>query len=147
MSSVAQKILCKTGPRLSLRNSNTSHRAHRGRPKLHWSFKWLIAAVIVAYFVTSANGLSSHKAMSEYIRDQWSAEQGFPGGPVYAIAQTPDGYLWIGTEKGLIRFDGLSFRFFQHTDSAPLPDGAVLGLVVDAEGDLWIRLQGPRLLR
>jgi len=34
------------------------------------------------------------------------AEQGFPGGPVYAIAQTPDGYLWIGAERGLIRFDG-----------------------------------------
>src|ERR1700687_6259202 len=108
MSSVAQKILCKTGPRLSLRNSNTSHKAHRGRPKLSWSCKCLIAAVVLAYFVTSANGLSSHKAISEYIRDQWSAEQGFPEGPVYAIAQTPDGYLWIGAEQGLVRLAGMT---------------------------------------
>src|SRR6266853_6337667 len=138
MSSVAQKIRCKTGPRLSLRNSNTSHRAHRGRPKLHWSFKWLIAAVIVAYFVTSANGLSSHKAMSEYIRDQWSAEQGFPDGPVYAIAQTPDGYLWIGTDKGLVRFDGLNFSLFQQAVPSSLPIGPVQALIADGEGNLWI---------
>src|SRR5712675_2397155 len=147
MSSVAQKIRCKTGPRLSLRNSNTSHRAHRGRRKLYGSFKWLIAAVVVAYFVTSANGLSSHKAMSEYIRDQWSAEQGFPGGPVYAIAQTPDGYLWIGTEKGLVRFDGLRFQLFEHSSSSEFPSGPIVGLVVDAEGTLWVRPRGLKLLR
>ena len=52
------------------------------------------------------------RAMSQYIRDQWGSESGFPGGPVYAIAQTADGYLWIGAEKGLVRFDGLTFRLF-----------------------------------
>ena len=102
--------------------------------------------MVLAYFVPWASGLSSHKAISEYIRDQWSAAQGFPDGPVYAMAQTPDGYLWIGTEKGLVRFDGLSFRLFQQFDSTTLPGGPVIGLAVDAEGDLWIRLQGPRLL-
>jgi ligand-binding sensor domain-containing protein/signal transduction histidine kinase len=103
--------------------------------------------VVVAYFVTSANGLSSHKAMSEYIRDQWSAEQGFPGGPVYAIAQTPDGYLWIGTEKGLVRFDGLNFSLLQPSESGIFPAGPILGLAVDGEGNLWVRPRGPRLLR
>ena len=47
--------------------------------------------------------------MSQYIRDLWERDKGFPGGPVNAIAQTPDGYLWIAAEKGLVRFDGLSF--------------------------------------
>ncbi|HEX5689813.1 MAG TPA: two-component regulator propeller domain-containing protein, partial [Roseiflexaceae bacterium] len=77
------------------------------------------------------------------MRDQWGAEQGFPGGPVYAIAQTPDGYLWIGTEKGLVRFDGWRFQPFPHADT-PAP---VLGLLADAEGNLWIRLRSPSLLR
>ena len=130
--------------RLSLRNSNTSPDRSA---KLIWPCQWIWAVLAVVCFANSANASGANKGISQYIRDQWGAEQGFPGGPVYAIAQTPDGYLWIGAERGLIRFDGLSFRFFQHTDSAPLPDGAVLGLVVDAEGDLWIRLQGPRLLR
>ena len=46
---------------------------------------------------------------------------GFPGGPVYAITQTADGYLWIGAEKGLVRFDGLSFRLFEPRESRPGP--------------------------
>ena len=95
----------------------------------------------------SADALNPNKAVSQYVRDRWDAEQGFPGGPVTAFAQTPDGYLWIGTEKGLVRFDGISFVLFRHADSAKFPVGAVLGLAVDAEGNLWMRLQGPSFLR
>jgi ligand-binding sensor domain-containing protein len=85
--------------------------------------------------------------MSDYIRDQWGVEDGFPGGPVYAIAQTPDGYLWIGTEKGLVRFDGINFRLFNHTNSTALLDGAIQDLMTDADGNLWIRPQSRNLLR
>lgn len=85
--------------------------------------------------------------MSEYIRDRWDAPQGFPGGPVYAIAQTLDGYLWLGTESGLVRFDGLNFRLFNHTNAIAFPAGPVLDLMTDAEGNLWIRPQSRNLLR
>lgn len=85
--------------------------------------------------------------MSEYIHDRWDAQQGFPGGSVYAIAQSPDGYLWLGSEKGLVRFDGLKFRLFNHTNSTALPDGPVLDLMTDAEGNLWIRPQSRNMLR
>ena len=85
--------------------------------------------------------------MSQYVRDQWAVEQGFPGGPVYAIAQTPDGYLWIGTEKGLVRFNGIDFRLFQHSDSKSFPAGPILGLAVDAQGVLWVRVRGSSLFR
>jgi ligand-binding sensor domain-containing protein/signal transduction histidine kinase len=105
------------------------------------------AALAILCFLNSASASGANKALSQYVRDRWGAEQGFPGGQVFAIAQTPDGYLWIGAERGLMRFDGLSFHLFQHSDPTTLPDGAVLGLAVDGEGDLWIRLQGPRLLR
>jgi len=85
--------------------------------------------------------------MSQYIRDQWSAEQGFPGGAVYAIAQTKDGYLWIGAENGLVRFDGLTFRLYNHANTPVFPTGPVLGLTTDADGNLWIRPQEQGLLR
>jgi ligand-binding sensor domain-containing protein/signal transduction histidine kinase len=85
--------------------------------------------------------------VSQYIHDKWGANRGFIGGTVYAISQSEDGYLWIGTERGLVRFDGFTFTLIQR----PLPDsppiGAVRGLVSDAEGNLWIRLDGPHLLR
>jgi signal transduction histidine kinase/ligand-binding sensor domain-containing protein len=83
--------------------------------------------------------------MSRYIRDGWGAEQGYPDSPVYAITQT-DGYLWIGTAKGLIRFDGTDFRVIRKAGSTTLPDGPVLGLVADAAGSLWIRTRSPSLL-
>ena len=85
-----------------------------------------------------AIALHPNRLISEYIRERWDAQQGFPGGPVYAITQTPDGYLWLGTEKGLVRFDGLTFRLFDQTNSS-LPSGPVMELMTDVEGNLWIR--------
>jgi signal transduction histidine kinase/streptogramin lyase len=84
--------------------------------------------------------------MSQYVRDKWGPEQGFPRGPVYAIAQTADGYLWFGTQTGLVRFDGLNFRVIGDASSSVNVTN-VLGLASDGEGSLWLRLQGPRLLR
>lgn len=84
--------------------------------------------------------------MSQYMRDHWGAQQGFPGGPVHAIAQTADGYLWIGAEKGLVRFDGLNFRLFDHAHFTAIPAGPVLGLTTDNEAGLWVTPQRPSLL-
>ena len=85
--------------------------------------------------------MDPNRAMSQYLRDRWGPENGFPKGPVYAITQTTDGYLWIGTERGLVRFDGVNFQVVAGTD------GPVLDLVPDADGSLWIRLLRPTLLR
>jgi ligand-binding sensor domain-containing protein/signal transduction histidine kinase len=126
----------------SLRNSNSSLKRERPR----WPSKLLLAVLTMVCFATSANALSSNKAISEYIRDRWDAGAGFPGGPVNAFAQTPDGYLWIATEKGLVRFDGLNFVLIEHSESTTVPFGPVLGLALDANGSLWIRLQGPTLM-
>lgn len=84
---------------------------------------------------------------TQYVRQYWGPERGFPTGTVYAICQTPDGYLWIGTERGLVRFDGVSFTLIatQLPSSAAL--GPVLGLQADDEGSLWVRVLGPNLLR
>ena len=85
--------------------------------------------------------------LSQYIRDHWGVEQGFTGGSITSFAQTPDGYLWIGTEKGLIRFDGLTFRLFQQASPTTFSIGAVQGLMTDAQGNLWILLQSTKVLR
>ena len=127
-----------------MRNSNTcrkwrsKHRPPGGR---------LLAVLALLCAASSANALSPNKGISQYTRDRWDSDRGFPGGSVNAFAQTPDGYLWIGTEKGLVRFDGFSFVLIERTDATRAPFGPVLGLAVDGKGDLWIRLQGPNLLR
>jgi ligand-binding sensor domain-containing protein/signal transduction histidine kinase len=83
--------------------------------------------------------------MSQYVHQRWGTESGFPQGPVYSIAQTKDGYLWIGTEKGLVRFDGLRFELMQSAASPQPALTHVLGLMADADGGLWARLRHPAL--
>jgi signal transduction histidine kinase/ligand-binding sensor domain-containing protein len=85
--------------------------------------------------------------MSQYIHDLWGTERGFPGESIFAICQSDDGYLWIGTDRGLVRFDGLNFVLIQR----PVPDsgtiGPVRGLESDSDGAMWILVDGPHLYR
>jgi signal transduction histidine kinase len=96
---------------------------------------------------TVANALDAERAFTQYIRDRWGSESGFPGGPVYAITQTTDGYLWIAGEKGLVRFDGVTFRLLEPAGDTLGFGPTVLGLAADPDGSLWLRLRGPVLMR
>jgi len=99
------------------------------------------------YFAVQGHAVDPHRLISEYLRDTWGSETGFSPGSVSAIAQSSDGYLWIGTEKGLIRFDGLSFRSFQKATPGTFPIGPVQELQTDSDGNLWMLLQSTRILR
>ncbi|HEY2466477.1 MAG TPA: two-component regulator propeller domain-containing protein [Terracidiphilus sp.] len=94
-----------------------------------------------------ASALDPMKTMSQYVHDRWGEDNGFLQGAVYAISQSPDGYLWVGTERGLVRFDGFSYKLIQRPIPTLPPTGPVRGLVSDAEGNMWVRLNGPRVLR
>src|SRR6266702_848355 len=96
--------------------------------------------------VSAAHALDPNKAISQYVHDKWGDERGFLGGTVYAISQSADGYLWIGTERGLVRFDGFGFTLMQRPIPTLPATGPVRGLVSDVEGNLWIRLEGPHML-
>ncbi len=109
--------------------------------------KWLAAGLSLACASGVGDAKEPRKAMSQYVRERWESDRGFPSGPVYAITQTADGYLWIGTATGLIRFDGLNFHLFQPSSGGTVPSGLVLGLMADSEGNLWVRQQGAGLLR
>jgi ligand-binding sensor domain-containing protein/signal transduction histidine kinase len=106
----------------------------------------LINGIALLCLVKVAFGLDPTRKISQYLHDKWGEDKGFIGGRIYAIGQSADGYLWIGTERGLVRFDGSNFTLIQR----PLPNspaiGPVRGLVTDASGNLWIRLEGPRML-
>lgn len=104
------------------------------------------ALIIGAVLIQVAYAIDPSRAMSQYIRDRWGTDQGFPRGPVYAIAQTSDGYLWIGTEAGLFRFDGWNFRLIQD-DSGSFTITSVLGLTATPDGSLWVRLEDLTMLR
>ncbi len=108
---------------------------------------YLIRALLaVALLVQAAYAIDPNRAMSQYVRERWGTDRGFPRGPVYAIAQTPDGYLWIGTEAGLVRFDGWNFKLIQD-ESGAFTITNVLGLTATENGSLWIRLEDLTLVR
>jgi ligand-binding sensor domain-containing protein len=108
------------------------------------------AALVVATWLawtTATTALDRERAMTQYTRDEWESDRGFPGGQVYAIAQTTDGYLWIAAEKGLVRFDGLRFRLFELRGTSANSGPTVLGVAAAADGSLWARLRGVGLMR
>lgn len=75
--------------------------------------------------------------LSQYGHTAWTARDGFSVGAIFAMAQTPDGYLWLGTEFGLFRFDGLHAVPWQPPTGQKLPN-APYALLVMRDGTLWI---------
>lgn len=83
-------------------------------------------------------GLDPNKTISQFTHTSWSAKDGIPG-PVQAIAQTPDGYLWLGTRAGLYRFDGLRFISWEAARGGdPLPQSSIMSLFTARDGSLWV---------
>ena len=70
--------------------------------------------------------------------DKWGPEEKFPGSSVIAMLQTRDGYLWLGTLYGLVRFDGVHFKVFDQSNTPELGSGRIVSLFEDLEGNLWI---------
>jgi ligand-binding sensor domain-containing protein len=127
-----------------LRSSNICHDGAPGRSGL---VRLLAIGAAIVCSLGTAHAIDPSRAMSQYIHERWGVESGFPKGPVYSINQTPDGYLWIGTAQGLVQFDGINFRLMQFANGASPSLNHALGLVVDQEGSLWVRLLRPSILR
>ena len=103
----------------------------------HGGLLGLFVSLTAFCLVVPVYAVDPNRAMTQYVRDHWGVEQGFPKGPLYAITQTADGYLWIGTQSGLFRFDGWSFNQVQDPSGAFTITG-VYGLTPDHDGSLWI---------
>ncbi len=74
----------------------------------------------------------------EYLPRVWQTDEGLPNNLVQAIAQTPDGYLWVGTHEGLARFDGVEFSTFSGAGWPELKSASITALCAAADGTLWI---------
>ncbi len=87
--------------------------------------------------IPRCRAIDSDDLITQLTHTSWTASDGIPG-TVRAIAQTPDGYLWLGTEAGLYRFDGLHFLAWEPTGGERMPTSSVLALCVSHDGSLWI---------
>jgi signal transduction histidine kinase/ligand-binding sensor domain-containing protein len=85
-----------------------------------------------------ARALNPTRAISQYAHTTWRMQQGiFPGNPT-AVTQTADGYLWVGTRGGLLRFDGVRFVPWTAPDGSALPNDEIRALLGARDGGLWI---------
>jgi len=73
-----------------------------------------------------------------YVIQTWRMEDGLPENRVRSVLQTRDGYLWVGTFNGLVRFDGVSFRTFDPANTPDLKDCAIRSMFEDSQGRLWL---------
>jgi ligand-binding sensor domain-containing protein/signal transduction histidine kinase len=83
----------------------------------------------------------------QYASRIWQIAEGLPHNEVQAIAQTWDGYLWVGTRGGLARFDGINFTSFDPKNTPELRDVAITALCVDRRGTLWIGTGGGSVVQ
>ncbi len=105
----------------------------------------ILAASLLLVSARAQAALNPAKAISQYTQDTWGTSSGLPSNSILAIAQTPDGYLWLGTEEGLARFDGVRFVIFDTNNTPALESNHVSALLVDAQNNLWIGTQGGGL--
>lgn len=99
---------------------------------------FLLAAILLLLSTRSAVALDPSLDISQYAHTSWKMRGGFTKGAVGPIAQTPDGYLWLGTEFGLLQFDGHRTVPWQPPAGEQLPSNNIWDLLVARDGTLWI---------
>src|ERR1700692_3474796 len=100
----------------------------------------IIALGILLAWCACVFALDPALEVSQYAHTAWTIHEGFFKGVIssYSIAQTPDGYLWLGTESGLLRFDGVRSVPWQPPAGEHLPGGSIRSLLAARDGTLWI---------
>jgi len=106
---------------------------------------WIYALSALIFFSTVVFALDPRKAITQYVHDVWTVEDGLPQNSILAITQTRDGYLWLGTWHGLVRFDGVRFTVFDRQNTREIKSNYIYAFCEDRQGNLWIGTWGGLL--
>ncbi len=110
--------------------------------------KWIGVALALSLLAgLPASALDPGRRLTQYLQRIWQTRQGLPQSSILAIHQTRDGYLWLGTADGLVRFDGVRFTSREDLDGLALPKMSVRQLAEDPRGGLWIATSNAGLFR
>ncbi len=89
-----------------------------------------------------AGALDLDRSLDQCRLDVWTTKDGLPPQSIHAMEQTPDGYLWIATGAGLVRFDGETFHTFNSRNTPGLKRDNITKLMITQQGKLWIGTDG-----
>ena len=101
----------------------------------------MVVLSLAAAAAAPAAALDPGRAVHQYTDETWASEQGLPQNSIHAIAQTKDGYLWLGTQEGLVRFNGRNFTVFDKRNTEALKANQVMALGAARDGSLWVSLE------
>src|SRR5262245_14372814 len=110
--------------------------AQRRRPAVGCRCAFLLIALVASS--SSLFALDPALTVSQYAHTAWRSRDGFADGVIGSITQTPDGYLWLGTDRGLLRFDGVRAIPWQPAAGQSLPSTRISALLSSRDGTLWI---------
>lgn len=110
----------------------------RTRQLVTRSLSFIFFFLFSTFGAFSAFALDPSLDITQYAHTAWKIRDGFIQGTIQAIAQTPDGYLWLGTDSGLYRFDGVRALVWQPPAGQQLPSTSIRSLLVARDGTLWI---------
>lgn len=108
---------------------------------------FIIIFVLALHPTASLSAADPVKSPGSFLHHVWTNDNGLPINTVTSINQTPDGYLWLGTEAGLARFDGIKFETFSHENTPAFSSSLITYLMVDRSGTLWIVTQFGDIVR
>ncbi len=121
------------------RGTGTYARALSGRA--------LVLLLCLVAFTLRCAALDPNKTLTQYAHRIWGQEEGLFQPTIYSILQTRDGFLWLGTQDSLIRFDGMHFRPFDRAGEAGLQQTLIRDLAQDREGNLWVASVGAGITK
>ena len=105
----------------------------------------LLLAGVVA--LASRAGAQAVLPSATYVGEHWTVADGLPINTITALVQTRDGYLWLGTNDGVVRFDGVRFTVYNAGNTPEIPSNRIVSLHEDRAGALWILTEQQHLVR
>jgi ligand-binding sensor domain-containing protein len=107
-----------------------------------WRYGQIAATLAAGLWWATAFGatavLDPAQVAREFTQRSWEKKDGLPDKQIQSLLHTRDGYLWIGTRRGLARFDGRKFTVFDHLNTPEMPDDNCKSLAEDLDENLWI---------
>src|SRR5215471_3381070 len=105
----------------------------------HASLKtFLLAGSVCLVCGSVARALDPRKPLSQYTHTVWQTDSGLPQNTIHRVIQTRDGYIWLATDGGLVRFDGIEFTLFDKQNTPAFRTNQIRNLYQDSQSDLWI---------
>jgi len=95
----------------------------------------------------SALALDPNRLPTQYIHDHYTRADGLPAGAVWSVTQDADGYLWLGSQNGLARFDGVRFAVFDASNTRDMRSQDIRDIVIDQDEQMWLASYGGGIYR